>query len=99
MGCNSVETNLIELRDVSSLEEMVGYGRGVKVVENEVYEGELGSEPSVLDLLKESIVESSNISTRLVLNRVFSAISISRLVTEHYVHLDKVKVESRGKVV
>lgn len=69
------------------------------MVEDEVNKYKLSSESSILDFLKESIVEPSHVGTRLVFNGVFSAIGVSRLVTEHHVNLDKVKVKSRSIVV
>lgn len=52
-----------------------------------------------MDFLEEGIVESGDISPRLVLKGVFPGVSISGLVTEHNVELDKVKVVPRSKVV
>ena len=69
------------------------------MVENSVDKDELSSEPSILDLLQEGIVESRNIGTRLILKSTLTAVSISRLVTKHHVELYEVEVVSGSKVV
>jgi hypothetical protein len=63
MGGYSVESNLIEFRDISPLEEVVIDCRGVEVVSYSVDEDELTSESSVLDLLEEGIIESGYIGS------------------------------------
>ena len=69
------------------------------MVEDSVDKDELGSEPSILDLLQEGVVESRNIGTRLILESTLTAVSIPRLVTKHNVELYEVEVVSRSKVV
>lgn len=78
---------------------MVVYRRGVEVVSQEVDKYELASEPSILDLFEEGVIEPRYISTRLVLDRTLSAIRVSGLVTKHNVELDKVEVVPGSKVV
>jgi len=46
-----IEPYFIELGDISTLEEMIIYGRCVKVMGYSVYEYKLASESSILDLL------------------------------------------------
>lgn len=71
----------------------------MEVVHEEVDKDKLASEPSVLDFLEEGVVEPRDVGPRLVLKGVFPGVSISGLVTEHNVELDKVEVVSRGEVV
>jgi hypothetical protein len=99
VGGNSVEPNLIKLGDVSPLKEVVVYCRRVEVVENSVYKDKLCPKSCVLNLLKEGVVESRDVGTRLVFDRVFTTISISGLVTKHHVELNKVEVVSGSEVV
>ena len=60
------------------------------MVRQSVDKDKLAPEPGILDFLEEGVVESRDVGTRLVLERVFTAVSISRLVTKHNVELDKV---------
>ena len=94
-----IESNLIEFRDISPLEEMVVDSRGVEMVSYSVDEDELASESSVLDLFEEGVVESRYIGSRLVLKGILSAISVSRFVTKHNVELDEVEIISGCEVV
>ena len=50
MGCDSVEANLVEFRDVSPFEEVVVDRGDVEVVHYSVDKDKLSSEPCVLDL-------------------------------------------------
>jgi hypothetical protein len=52
-----------------------------------------------LDFLKEGVVEPRHVGPGLVLEGVFTAVSVSGLVAEHYVELDEVEVVSGSKVV
>ena len=83
MGSDSVESNFFKFRNVSSFKEVIVNGRGVEMVHDSIYKYKLGSESSVLNFFEESIVKSSNIGTRFVFNSVFTAISVSGLMTEH----------------
>ena len=99
MGCNSIEANLVKFRDVSPFKEVVVNCGDVEVVHYSVDEDELGSESCILDLFQEGIVKSGDVGTRFILNCIFTAVSVSGLVTKHNVELDEVEVVSRGKVV
>jgi len=63
VGGYSVESNLIEFRNISPFEEVVINCRGVEVVSYSVYEDELTSESSVLDLFEEGVVESGYVGS------------------------------------
>jgi hypothetical protein len=99
VGGNSVESNLVKLRDVSSFKEVIVYCGRVEVVENSVHKDKLCPKSCILNLLEEGIIESRDVGTRLVFDCVFTTISISGLMTKHYVELDKVEVVSGGEVV
>ena len=99
MGCDPIEADLVEFRDVSPFEEVVVDSGDVEVVHYSIDEDELSSESCVLDLLQEGVVEPRDVGTGFVLNGVFAAIGVSGLVTKHDVELDEVEVVSGGKVV
>jgi len=63
VGSNPIESDLVELSDVSPLKKVIIYCRGVKVVSYSVKENELGSEPSVLNLFQESVVKPRDVGT------------------------------------
>ena len=59
----------------------------MEVVGDPVDEDELSSEPSVLYLLEEGIVEPRYVGSRPIFNSSFTAIRISGLMTKHNVEL------------
>ena len=85
MRCYPIKSYVTNLSDISPLKEKVIDGDTVKMVEEEINEHVLCSVPSVLNFLQKCVVESGDVRTRLVLVSCFTAIGISRFVTEQYV--------------
>jgi hypothetical protein len=63
VGSYSVESNLVKFGDIPSFKEVVINGGCMEVVRYPIDENELSPKSSVLNFLKESIVESGNIGS------------------------------------
>jgi hypothetical protein len=88
VGCDSIETNFVELCNVSPFKEEVVNGRRGEMVKSKIKKDVKSSVSAILNFFQHSVIKSGDIRPRLILVDVFSTIAISRLVTKENVQLN-----------